>query len=103
MSLEMITAIKQEENRADEMIREAQQKSKQILKDASDRAYRLLSDQEEQTEAEVEQIIAAGADGATGECGEIVSEARRNTAVIRNSAGAVMDKAVKLVINRLSE
>ena len=103
MSLEMITAIKQEENRADELIREAQQKSKQILKDASDRAYRLLNDQEEQTETEVERIIAAGADGAAGECGEIVAEAQRNTAVIRNSAGTVMDKAEKLIINRLSE
>lgn len=101
MALGMIASIKKAEEKAQKIIKDAQAQAKQILKDATDRSYQIATCAEEATEQEVSSIIAGGETSAREQCSEILAVAGREASALRELCAPRMEKAVRLIVNRL--
>lgn len=103
MALEMISSIQKAEAEAERTVKDAQTQARQILKDATDRSYQAGNRMEEETEREVDRLIAEGAASARQECEETLRLAEREISAMQQLCAAKMDKAVQLIVNRISE
>lgn len=103
MALEMIHSIEKAEAKAEQMLKDAQKEARRILKDATDRSYQTGSQCEEETEREVSRIILEGENSAQSECEEILALCEREISAMRQLSSTKIDRAVQLIVNRISE
>lgn len=103
MALEMISSIQKAEEEAERTVKDAQAQARQILKEATDRSYQSGTRLEEETEREVDRMIAKGAADAQQECEETLRLAEREISAMQQLCTTKMDKAVQLIVNRIGE
>lgn len=103
-ALDALRRVKEAEERARNIIREAQEKvSARILKDASEEAEKIKQAQFIRTKEAAEALNKAAVDEAIKEAEKIRAEAEREAAALRQKAAASMAEAVKKVTRRIKE
>jgi vacuolar-type H+-ATPase subunit H len=103
-ALEALRKVKEAEERARAIIREAQEKiSAQIIKDASEEAEKIKQAQFAQAKEAAEAKKKSVLDEAIKEAEKIRSEAEGEASALRQKAVAFMAEAVKKVTRRIKE
>ncbi len=101
MSIEIIKVIKETEEKAELIKKEASQKSKQIIADANTEAIRILDEAREFSESKSAEVLKAAESDAQLLYDGIINDASKECEIILNKADANMDDAASIILERI--
>ncbi|MPM54867.1 hypothetical protein SDC9_101650 [bioreactor metagenome] len=101
MSIELIKTIKEVEQNADQLIKDAKAEAKQLNLVAQNEAASMTKQIQDQAEAEVAVIIAQANQDAQKRYDEIIEKTIHECTQLKDNARKNLDKAVNIVYERV--
>lgn len=101
MAIELIKAIKEAEDKAESIRRDAAQQSKQMISNANAKAAAILDDARKKADLETAKTLKKAEDEAQNEYDRIIGNAEKDCGEVLKKADSNMNAATSIILERI--
>lgn len=101
MSIEIIKAIRQVEDEAQQLVRQSANDARQIVSEAQAQSYKIVEQAEQEAEADAKRIIQEAELAVNEQISRIYANVDRECGEMKKQAGSKIDAAVDMIVGRI--